>query len=129
VKPVSAMRWFSVGTPFLVGSIIILDLVLHYAKQVAWPILVLPSFAVGVIQIAMFAAMYLARKRESHRMAAGISGIYCLVVGMVVIHYGTSWGLLIGFGRLNIWPFAITVILSTIALMFLIKPSRKGPSP
>jgi hypothetical protein len=77
-----------------------------------------------MIQVVFFGAMYFARTyaRAHNDLRPGFltSGLYCLAVGLLVIHYAVRWGL-IGPKSIqaNYGAFTIFVLVATVILMFL----------
>ena len=104
----------------LVGALLLLSLgllggiALHVELNLTWGRLVFPIFAFVAVQIASLGGMLWVRKRGSARGGFSIAGLYCLASGLLVIHYGSRWGLLRNIHASDLWLFALLMLIVTI---------------
>jgi hypothetical protein len=120
----SFKNWLSVGAPLFVAVAIVVAFCVRAALGITWSEVIFPAFWFGTIQILSFGIMYFARKygRAHNDLRPGIliSGLYCLAMGLLAIHYSAGWGL-IGPRELqsNYEEFTIFVVAATFIAMFL----------
>jgi hypothetical protein len=120
----SFKNWLSVGAPLLIAGAALVALCVRTALGITWSEVILPAFLFGMIQVVFFGAMYFARTyaRAHNDLRPGFltSGLYCLAVGLLGIHYAVRWGL-IGPKSIqaNYGAFTIFVLVATVILMFL----------
>lgn len=119
VQPV-AILVSVVGVMALLGA-----LTLHLGRALSWRVLSIPTILFITMQIAFFAAMSDVRRRKSLRIGVLVSGLYCLLFGLLLIYYGSRWGLLMGLGDSDLWPFSGCVAVITIVGMLFV-PRRWG---
>jgi hypothetical protein len=116
-------RWFGFGVPALVLVGLGIAIGLHVGLNRAWNELVLPVGAYVAIQVGTYVCMFWARNRSrtqgDYGPAIALIGFYAWGTGLLVIHYGTEWGVLnhnggsdlIGFSVFMIFVIAITFVL------------------
>lgn len=99
-----------VGVMALFGA-----LTLHLGRALSWRVLAIPTILFATIQIACFAAIIDVRRRKSLRMGVLVFGLYWLLSGLIVIYYGSRWGVLTGLGNSDLWQFSACIAVITIA--------------
>ena len=91
-------RWLGVGVPTLVLVGLCIAIGLHMGLGRPWNELVLPVGAYVAIQVGTYACMFWARNRTrtqgDYGPAIALIGFYAWGTGLLVIHYGTEWGIL-----------------------------------
>ena len=87
-------HWFFVGVPLLLAAGFLGAVGLHVGLGLLWRNIVGPVLIFLTVQVSALAGMFWARKRGSLRVAMVVSGLYCLSAGLLVMHYGSLWGLL-----------------------------------
>jgi FtsH-binding integral membrane protein len=113
-------RWLTVGVPLLIGLGASAVAILHASTnlQLGQTIRMVGVFV--LIQLAIYVPMFWIRRRFRHtrdpRLAITLFGAYCLVMGIVAIHYGTELKLM-SFQRSEYATFSIVVIVATLILV------------
>jgi hypothetical protein len=92
------MRWFGIGVPALVVIGLGIAVGLHVGLHRTWSELGFPISAYVTIQVAVYVFMFWARMRARTRNEYGpaivLVGLYGWGAGLLIIYYGTKWGLL-----------------------------------
>jgi hypothetical protein len=125
-------RWFGFGVPALVLVGVGIAVGVHTALGRSWSELSLPVGAYVAIQLAVYVCMFWARNRGRTRQdygpAIALVGLYGWGTGLLVIYYGTKWGLLADNGN-DLVPFSvfmIVVVAITFGLFSLFKGRLKS---
>jgi hypothetical protein len=123
------MRWFGVGVPVLVLIGIGIAVGAHIALGRSWSELGLPVGAYVAIQLGVYVGMFWARNRARTRQDYGpaivLVGLYGWGAGLLVIHYGTKWGLLPNHGGNDLIAFSLSMIV-VVAITFGLFSLLKG---
>lgn len=90
-------------------------LTLHLGLRLSWAALAAPFLSFATLQIGCFAAVFYVGKHKNVRAGLAVSGLYCLLLGVIVIHYGSRLGLLGGEGDIDAWAFALCIAFITTA--------------
>lgn len=122
-------RWFGLGVPALVVFGLGIAIALHMGLGRAWSELGLPIGAYVAIQVVTYVCMFWARNRSRTRgdygPAIALVGFYAWGTGLLVIHYGTEWGLLSHRGSNDLIAFSVFMIL-VVAITFALFSRFKG---
>lgn len=106
--------WLIGGTSAFVVVALLGALVLHFGIRLSWNDVAIPVILFTSVQIAYFAAMYRVRTHKSLRFAFAVLGSDLLISGLMMIHYGSRWGLLKGLGDSDLWGFSACIALITL---------------
>jgi hypothetical protein len=128
------MRWFFWGVPTLVLIGVGIAVGVHVALGRSWIELFVPVGAYVAMQVGMYLCMFWARNRARTRQdygpAVALVGAYAWVTGLLVIYYGTRWGLIGNHGTNDLAAFSvfmIVVVAITFGLFSLFKGRLKPP--
>jgi hypothetical protein len=125
-------RWILTGLPLLTGIGIVGGFALRLGFGLPVSRVALPLMVLVAIQAAFFLGMYGIRKRykQSQDLRAGVilTGVYCLLVGLVGMYYAGQLGL-VGIKTFdqNYFGFSIYVVVVVgigVAVLSVKKPTR-----
>ena len=123
------MRWFGVGVPALVLIGVGIALGVHMGLGRSWSELGVPVGAYVAIQLVVYICMFWARNRARTRQdygpAIALVGLYGWGAGLLLIYYGTKWGLLANRGGNDLVAFSVSMI-GVVAITFGIFSVLKG---
>ena len=126
-------RWFGFGVPALVLIGVGIAVGVHMGLGRSWIELRIPVGAYVAIQLAVYICMFWARNRARTRQdygpAIALVGLYGWGTGLLLIHYGTSWGLLAsraGNDLVAFTVFMVVVVAITFGLFSLFKGRLKS---
>ncbi len=118
--------WMAIGTPLLLGVGLLGAITLHMSARLPWHVLALPISIFVALQVLCYAAMFWVREHAGLRAGIGISGLYGLGTGLIIIHYGSRWGFLRGVADADCWWFAIAMVLATAIAAILMPRDKSG---
>ena len=87
-------RWLLVGGPLFFAAGLLGAMGFHVGLGLPWSKILGPVLIFLAFQVCGFAGMFWARKRPTLRVAIVVSGLYCLGSGLLIMCYGSRWGLL-----------------------------------
>lgn len=115
------MRWFGFGAPLLVLVGLGIAVTTRVSLARPWSELVLPISAFVGIQVGTYSCMFWARNRAKTRgeygPAVALFGFYGWGTGLLLIYYGTKWGLLANHSSDDLVAFSVFMIV-VVAIMF-----------
>jgi hypothetical protein len=121
-------RWFGIGAPLFLLIAIAGAVVIHSGYAVPWRQLLVPiSLFVGVQLGAYIAAFWAGKWIRQHGQYGPmplLGGFYLWGTGLVIMHYGSKWGILPS--DVDYFSFSVYMTLSTVIAWLLMAKFGKG---
>jgi len=118
-------RWVAIGLPLFFIVAVMGAVAIHSGCAVPWREILLPSGLFLGIQIGFYICAFWAGKSARHHNRYWpmplLVGSYLWATGLVVMHYGSSWGILPHYGGwrdFSVLMFLITLFMWIFAVKF-----------
>lgn len=128
------VRWLAVGVPALVTLAVAIVFGIRVGMGITWGKILGPMAAFLGLQLGTYVGMFWARNRArsegDYRLATVLAGFYCWASGLMVMHYGTEWGILRDYRNDDPLVFSILLALITgmiFAVVWFSKSRRTSP--